>query len=76
MCRWRRCRALITPSAIIETGEIILAALTRDFGIAEPRLAVAGLNPHAGEDGVLGGEEEAFHRARRSQRCKAQGPST
>ena len=36
----------------------------RDFGIANPRLAVAGLNPHAGEDGVLGGEEEADHRAR------------
>jgi 4-hydroxythreonine-4-phosphate dehydrogenase len=49
----------ITRGAIIETGRIILAALTRDFGIAAPRLAVAGLNPHAGEDGVLGGEDGA-----------------
>jgi 4-hydroxythreonine-4-phosphate dehydrogenase len=49
----------ITQSAIIETGEIVLAALKRDFGIASPRLAVAGLNPHAGEDGVLGREDGA-----------------
>jgi 4-hydroxythreonine-4-phosphate dehydrogenase len=49
----------ITTEGIIATGQVILAALTRDFGIARPRLAVAGLNPHAGEDGVLGGEEEA-----------------
>jgi 4-hydroxythreonine-4-phosphate dehydrogenase len=55
-----RVPGLITPEKIIATGEIILAALTRDFGIAKPRLAVAGLNPHAGEDGVLGGEEEAI----------------
>ncbi len=49
----------ITHEAIVETGRIILAALTRDFGIAAPRLAVAGLNPHAGEDGVLGREDGA-----------------
>ena len=34
------------------------AALMRDFGLAAPRLAVAGLNPHAGEDGVMGREEQ------------------
>ncbi|MBL6851825.1 MAG: 4-hydroxythreonine-4-phosphate dehydrogenase PdxA [Alphaproteobacteria bacterium] len=50
----------ITTEAIVETGEIILAALKREFGIASPRLAVAGLNPHAGEDGVLGGEDGAI----------------
>jgi 4-hydroxythreonine-4-phosphate dehydrogenase len=49
--------AHITKPAIVETGEIILAALKRDFGIAQPRLAVSGLNPHAGEDGALGPEE-------------------
>jgi 4-hydroxythreonine-4-phosphate dehydrogenase len=54
-----RVPALVSTNGIIETGEIMLAALKRDFGIASPRLAVAGLNPHAGEDGVLGGEEEA-----------------
>ncbi len=51
--------AAIDTPGLVETGEIILHALRRDFGIAAPRLAVAGLNPHAGEDGVLGGEDQA-----------------
>lgn len=50
--------AAITHDAIIETAEIMLGALGRDFGIRAPRLAVAGLNPHAGEDGALGAEEK------------------
>ena len=50
----------LTTAAIVETSEIILAALKRDFGIAAPRLAVAGLNPHAGEEGVLGAEDAAI----------------
>jgi 4-hydroxythreonine-4-phosphate dehydrogenase len=49
--------AAISEKAVVETGEIILAALKDDFGIAKPRLAVAGLNPHAGEKGVLGDQE-------------------
>jgi 4-hydroxythreonine-4-phosphate dehydrogenase len=49
----------VTKEAIVATGRVILDALKRDFGIANPRLAVAGLNPHAGEDGVLGPEEAA-----------------
>ncbi len=55
-----RVPGLITTAGIIETADIILAGLTQDFGIVRPRLAVAGLNPHAGEDGILGGEEEAI----------------
>ncbi|MDR3527496.1 MAG: 4-hydroxythreonine-4-phosphate dehydrogenase PdxA [Rhizomicrobium sp.] len=51
---------LLSQEAIIETAEITLEALTRDFGIARPRLAVAGLNPHAGESGALGGEEDSI----------------
>jgi 4-hydroxythreonine-4-phosphate dehydrogenase len=50
----------ITTETIVEAGEIILISLERDFGIAAPRLAVAGLNPHAGEDGVLGKEDGAI----------------
>ncbi len=50
--------AAITKQAVFDTGEIVLTALSREFGILSPRLAVAGLNPHAGEDGVLGEEEE------------------
>ena len=53
-----RMPSLVTTASIMETATIMLEALARDFGIANPRLAVAGLNPHAGEDGVLGSEEE------------------
>ncbi len=52
-----RVPSLVTTRAIVETGEIVLAALKRDFGVAAPRLAVAGLNPHAGEAGEIGREE-------------------
>ena len=48
---------MITKQAIVETGEIVLHALRHDFGIHQPRLAVSGLNPHAGEEGELGTEE-------------------
>jgi 4-hydroxythreonine-4-phosphate dehydrogenase len=47
----------INKQSVFDTGEIILTSLRRDFGILNPRLAVAGLNPHAGEDGVLGDED-------------------
>jgi len=49
---------LISQQAVFDTAEIILTALAQDFGIARPRLAVAGLNPHAGEEGMLGEEDE------------------
>jgi 4-hydroxythreonine-4-phosphate dehydrogenase len=49
--------ARLTPEMIIATSRIVAAALKRDFGIAAPRLAVAGLNPHAGEAGTMGREE-------------------
>jgi 4-hydroxythreonine-4-phosphate dehydrogenase len=48
----------ISERAILETAEIILSSLKRDFAIPEPRLAIAGLNPHAGEEGMLGMEEK------------------
>jgi 4-hydroxythreonine-4-phosphate dehydrogenase len=48
---------LVTIDAIVHAGTIVDAALRRDFGIAAPRLAVAGLNPHAGESGGLGRED-------------------
>ena len=49
--------AALTTEAIVAHGVITTAALKRDFGIAEPRLAVAALNPHGGEDGQFGSEE-------------------
>jgi 4-hydroxythreonine-4-phosphate dehydrogenase len=47
----------VIPHALEGTLRILHAALVRDFGIAAPRIAVLGLNPHAGEDGELGREE-------------------
>ena len=47
----------ITPESLRTTLKIVHAALRRDFGIATPRIFVAGLNPHAGEGGHLGKEE-------------------
>ncbi len=48
----------LTQECIVETGEIVLDALKNDFGIAAPRLALSGLNPHAGEDGEIGREDK------------------
>jgi len=53
----REAIGLVTTQAIIHAGKVVAAALRRDFGIAAPRLAVAGLNPHAGEAGGLGRED-------------------
>ena len=48
---------LITTKRIVSVGRVTAQALMRDFAIAAPRLAVTGLNPHAGESGALGREE-------------------
>ncbi len=48
----------ITPESIRTKLSIMLESLRSDFGINKPRIAVMGLNPHAGEDGLLGSEEE------------------
>jgi len=47
----------LTPELLEETIRITQAALISDFGVTRPRLAVAGLNPHAGEGGRMGREE-------------------
>ena len=47
---------------IVETGRITARDLAARFRIADPRLAVAGLNPHAGEDGAMGAEDSAIVR--------------
>ncbi len=52
----------LTPDLLRSTIRITHAALKRDFGLASPRIAVAGLNPHAGEDGMLGAEDNAIIR--------------
>ncbi|MGE4065053.1 MAG: 4-hydroxythreonine-4-phosphate dehydrogenase PdxA [Rhodospirillaceae bacterium] len=52
--------ASLTTAAIVHCGRETAATLTRDFGISRPRLAVAALNPHAGEKGKMGGEETSI----------------
>ncbi|KFN43382.1 4-hydroxythreonine-4-phosphate dehydrogenase PdxA [Arenimonas oryziterrae] len=51
--------AAITREGLTRTLRILQASLQHEFGIAAPRIAVLGLNPHAGEQGVLGDEEIA-----------------
>jgi 4-hydroxythreonine-4-phosphate dehydrogenase len=48
---------LISEGLIIHKARIVAAGLSRDFGILQPRLAIAALNPHAGEGGKFGDEE-------------------
>jgi 4-hydroxythreonine-4-phosphate dehydrogenase len=49
--------ARLSTDLIVQTGHIVARDLIARFGLARPRLAVAGLNPHAGEDGALGRED-------------------
>ncbi len=78
----RQVPAALDADLIVETGRITARDLAARFGIARPRLAVAGLNPHAGEDGAMG-EEDVGHRAagggtaarRRASRRAARSPA-
>ncbi|NKC30932.1 4-hydroxythreonine-4-phosphate dehydrogenase PdxA [Falsiroseomonas selenitidurans] len=47
----------LTSDLIIQHGRIVAEALRQDFGLDRPRLVVAGLNPHAGEEGTMGRED-------------------
>ncbi|MGN6165776.1 MAG: 4-hydroxythreonine-4-phosphate dehydrogenase PdxA [Flavisolibacter sp.] len=48
----------ITKEAILSKINLLHASLRKDFGIDKPRIAVLGLNPHAGDEGLIGNEEE------------------
>ena len=48
----------LSTELICRRARIVAAGMRRDFGIAAPRLAIAALNPHAGEDGRMGDEEQ------------------
>jgi 4-hydroxythreonine-4-phosphate dehydrogenase len=64
--------SLLSIDLIDETITITHQALVRDFGISQPRLAVAGLNPHAGEGGLFGDEEQRLI-APAVSRCQERG---
>lgn len=73
-----RVSAALSVEKIVNAGLVTAQALRRDFGIASPRVAVAGLNPHAGESGGIGREEieivEPAVRALQDLGVDAQGP--
>jgi 4-hydroxythreonine-4-phosphate dehydrogenase len=50
--------ATITKERIIQKTKLLIKSLEKDFGISKPKIAVLGLNPHAGEEGLLGEEDE------------------
>lgn len=54
----RKVSAMITRDRIDKVVDILICSLKRKFGIGAPRIAVCGLNPHAGEQGYLGHEED------------------
>ncbi|CAH2396394.1 4-hydroxythreonine-4-phosphate dehydrogenase [Mesorhizobium ventifaucium] len=62
----------LTTDLIVATARITAADLEHRFGIAKPRLAVAGLNPHAGEGGAMGAEDERIIRPA-VERLRAEG---
>ena len=64
---------LLTTDKIVRTGRIVRQALVDRFGIAAPRLALCALNPHAGEGGLFGDEEERILRPA-AQQLEAAGP--
>jgi 4-hydroxythreonine-4-phosphate dehydrogenase len=53
----REALAQLSTELIVTTAQIAVADLKAHFGLARPRLAISGLNPHAGEDGSLGNED-------------------
>ncbi|OZA75843.1 MAG: 4-hydroxythreonine-4-phosphate dehydrogenase, partial [Azorhizobium sp. 39-67-5] len=69
---------LVTVDLLMETARIVAADMGRRFGLPSPRIAFAGLNPHAGEGGTLGAEDERIVRpaveALRAEGIDARGP--
>ena len=68
----------LSERLIVETGRIVADSLRRRFAVANPRLAIAGLNPHAGESGSIGDEDERIVRpaveALQAEGIAARGP--
>ena len=61
-CALREVPRMINRENILKTISITASALNKDFGIKNPRIAVTSLNPHAGEEGLFGEEEELIIR--------------
>lgn len=61
---------LLDRTLIEEKLDVVVRALRTDFGIADPSIAVLGLNPHAGDGGVIGTEEESLIRPLLAERIE------
>lgn len=75
----REAAGAITEKLIIDKALVVHEALIHDFGIAAPRIAVSGLNPHAGENGAIGAEDRdiivpAIRRLREDHGLDVKGP--
>ena len=75
----RQVSALITKEKIMEKIEVMSKSLIEDFGVRKPRIAVLALNPHAGDDGLIGNEEKeviapAVEEANNSKKIIVMGP--
>ena len=77
-CALAQVPALLTEELIVRRSRIVDNAMRRDFGLAAPRIAIAALNPHAGEAGKFGDEELRIIRpaiaALRAEGIDATGP--
>jgi 4-hydroxythreonine-4-phosphate dehydrogenase len=74
----REVASRLTVDLLVKTGRIVARDLSERFRIRHPRLALAGLNPHAGEEGALGAEDAAIVapavQRLRAERIDARGP--
>lgn len=77
-CALKDVSSLLSREKVYQTIRVTDKALKQDFGLSEPRLAVAALNPHAGEECLFGREEEEIIapavRKARAEGCDVQGP--
>ncbi len=71
-CALKDVSSILSREKVYRTIRITVRALERDFGLPMPRLAVAALNPHAGEEGLFGREEEKIIRPA-IRKAKAEG---
>jgi len=56
----REVASVLTPELIVKKINIMHASLIQDFGIRKPKIALLGLNPHAGDEGAIGNEEQTI----------------
>lgn len=77
-CALKDVPGLLSMEGILKTASVTWQAMRRDFGFDQPRIAVAGLNPHAGEEGLFGDEEarviEPALKAAREKGFSVEGP--